>query len=160
MMAKAGCEGDLRRLAGYHTDPGSKMALEYSRDAQAPVLLAIEAITAAIHHGLFNPDVSRAKRWPREGCNSLQSVMLWLARSNAEDFWYQNENGPCDSEQCEPESLEGFEILRQPSEPYSPSVASNENFEAESISSVSDVSDRPALGRDYATSDEERDALP
>ena len=28
----------------------------------------------------------------------------------------------------------------------------------ESISSVSDVSDRPALGRDYATSDEERDA--
>ena len=158
MMAKAGCEGDLRRLAGYHTDPGSKMALEYSRDAQAPVLLAIEAITAAIHHGLFNPDVSRAKRWPREGCNSLQSVMVWLARSNAEDFWYQHENSSFGNEQCEPESLEGFELLRQPSEPYSPSVASNDFFEVESMSSVSDASNRPEIGKGYATSDEERDA--
>ena len=58
---------------------------------------------------------------------------------------------------CEPESLEGFEILRQPSEPYSPSVASNERLEAESMSSVSDVSNRPEIGREYATSDEERD---
>ena len=158
MMAKAGCEGELRRLAGYHTDPGSKMALEYSRDAQAPVLLALEAITAAIQHGLFNPDVSRAKRWPREGCNSLQSVMMWLASANAEEFWYQHENCEVDTAHFEPADVEGFEFVRPPSEPYSPSVASNENFEAESISSVSDVSDRPVLGRDYATSDEERDA--
>ena len=158
MMAKAGCDGDTRRLAGYHTDPGSKMALEYSRDAQAPVLLAIEAIAAAIQHGLFNPDVSRARRWPREGCKSLQSVMLWLAKSSAEEFWYQDHNASQNDELFEPFADDSFELVRQPSEPYSPSVAPGEEFEIESISSVSDISDRPVLGRDYATSDEERDA--
>ena len=67
ILAKAGCDGDLRRLAGYHTDPSAKMALEYSRDAQAPVLMAMEAAATAMTHGLFDPDVSRAKRWPRKG---------------------------------------------------------------------------------------------
>ena len=158
IMAKAGCDGDLRRLAGYHTDPGSKMALEYSRDAQAPVLLAIEAIATAINHGLFDPDVSRARRWPREGCKSLQSVMLWLAKSSAEEFWYQDQSAIQGDECFEHVADDSFDFVRQPSEPYSPSVAEGEEFEIESISSVSDVTERPVLGRDYATSDEERDA--
>ena len=60
--------GSIRRLAGYHI-----LALEYSRDAQAPVLMTIEALTAAIHFGLFNPDVPRSQRWPRKGCNSFHA---------------------------------------------------------------------------------------
>eukprot|EP00435_Cladocopium_sp_Y103_P060513 s739_g22.t1 len=50
LMAKAGCGTDLRRLAGYHVDPGARMALEYSRDAQTPVLHAIQAIGMALQH--------------------------------------------------------------------------------------------------------------
>jgi hypothetical protein len=43
-MSKCCCSESLRRLAGYHVDPNSKSALEYSRDGQAPVLHAIEGI--------------------------------------------------------------------------------------------------------------------
>ena len=158
-MAKAGCDGDLRRLAGYHTDPSSKMALEYSRDAQAPVLLAIDAITTAINHGLFDPDVSRSQRWPRKGCNSLQSVMLWLSRVDAEEFWYHEQNAASDClHVSRVESDDGFEMIAPPSEPYSPSMSEDEQFDAESISSISDVNDRPVFGAEYNTSDEERDA--
>eukprot|EP00435_Cladocopium_sp_Y103_P012604 s5263_g3.t1 len=39
MMAKVGCDTSLRRLAGYHVDPADKSALEYSRDAQAPLAM-------------------------------------------------------------------------------------------------------------------------
>ena len=159
IMAKAGCDGDLRRIAGYHTDPGAKMALEYSRDAQAPVLLAMDAIMAAINNGLFDPDVQRSKRWPRKGCNSLQSVMLWLSQVDAEEFWYHDHNKsfePVD-EPCL-ESVDGFEFVQQPSEPYSPSMSEDDLWGVESISSISDASARPVLGRDYETSDEERDA--
>ena len=156
MLAKAGCDGDLRRLAGYHTDPGAKMALEYSRDAQAPVLLAMEAVGAAITHGLFDPDTSRARRWPRKGCNSLQSVMLWLSRVNAEELWYQNQNRLPESHVEPEEDLEGCEVAVPPSEPYSPSAADEDD--AESISSLSAASARPELGRVYNSSDEDRDA--
>ena len=66
MMAKAGCDTSLRRLAGYHTDPGARMPTEYSRDGQAPVAyMALQAIGMAIQHGYFDPDASRARRWPR-----------------------------------------------------------------------------------------------
>lgn len=44
-------------------DPSSKMALEYSRDSQAPVLHALQGIFLAIQAGLFLPDVSRVRRW-------------------------------------------------------------------------------------------------
>ena len=43
-LAKANVEISLRRLAGYHVTPDDKSALEYSRDAAAPVLHQIEAI--------------------------------------------------------------------------------------------------------------------
>ena len=158
-MAKAGCEGDLRRLAGYHTDPGAKMALEYSRDAQAPVLLAIDAIAAAINHGLFDPDVSRAKRWPRKGCNSLQASMMWLSKIDAEEFWYQNHNRDSHENDVQlDDSLDGFELLGEGSQPYSPSISDDDFDGFESMSSISDASDRPDLGGEYATSDEDRDA--
>lgn len=159
IMAKAGCDGDIRRLAGYHTDPGAKMALEYSRDAQAPVLLAIDSITAAISYGLFDPDAPRSKRWPRRGCNSLHSVMLCLASMNAEEFWYQDHNVPPEHDMTQPdESVEGFALVTPPSEPYSPGNSEEDVEEVESISSISDASEKPVLGRDYASTDEERDA--
>ena len=159
IMAKAGCEGDLRRLAGYHTDPGSKMALEYSRDAQAPVLMAIEAITAAVEHGLFVPDVPRSKRWPRKGCNSLHAVMTFLAQMNAEDFWYQNNNVQPDMDDCQNlDEPDGFALVTPPSEPYSPGDSFAETDEAESISSISETSERPVLGKELTSSDEEMEA--
>ena len=68
-MCKAHALGDIQRLAGYHVDPASKSALEYSRDSQAP--------------RLFMPDSTRAGRWV--GCRSLQQALDNLAkRSNAE----------------------------------------------------------------------------
>ena len=146
-------------MAGYHTDPSAKMALEYSRDAQAPVLMAMEAAATAMTHGLFDPDVSRAKRWPRKGCNSLQAVMQFLAHMDAEDFWYQNQsasNGP-DLDQTD-DAQEELDFFGPPSEPYSPSHFDGSQSEAESISSISDLSEKPMLGRDLVSSDEEREA--
>eukprot|EP00435_Cladocopium_sp_Y103_P046174 s2442_g13.t1 len=81
-MAKCSCPEDLRRLAGYHVDPGSKSALEYSRDAQAPVLHAIEGIMMIIRENLFNPDVSRAQRWRKPQVRTLQDAMLFLSQQS------------------------------------------------------------------------------
>ena len=69
-----------------------KMALEYSRDAQAPVLHAIEAICLAVQHGLFDPDAPRSRRWPRFGCNTLEQAMNLLSHRTPEDSWYDAEN--------------------------------------------------------------------
>ena len=158
ILAKAGCDGDLRRLAGYHTDPSAKMALEYSRDAQAPVLMAMDAAATAMTHGLFDPDVSRAKRWPRKGCNSLQAVMQFLAHMDAEDFWYQNQSASIDPDLNQTDDgQEGFDFFGPPSEPYSPSHSDGSHSEAESISSISELSEKP-LHRDLVSSDEEREA--
>jgi len=79
MMAKAGCSGDLRRLAGYHVDPQSRMALEYSRNAQAPVLHAVEGILLAIQHGLFDPDTTRPGH--AGGLDVVATPWNWLWRS-------------------------------------------------------------------------------
>ena len=62
-MSKANVEISLRRLAGYHICPGDKSALEYSRDAAAPVLRQIEAIFIAVRANLFRPDLPRSQRW-------------------------------------------------------------------------------------------------
>ena len=62
-MSKANVDISLRRLAGYHICPGDKSALEYSRDAAAPVLRQIEAIFIAIRANLFRPDLPRSQRW-------------------------------------------------------------------------------------------------
>ena len=72
-MSKANVPISLRRLAGYHVKPGDKSALEYSRDAQSPVLHQIEAIYIAIKSGRFCPDAMPSQRWV--GCNSLQTAM-------------------------------------------------------------------------------------
>ena len=159
ILAKAGCDGDLRRLAGYHTDPSAKMALEYSRDAQAPVLMAMDAAATAIDQGLFDPDVSRAKRWPRKGCNSLQAVMQFLANIDAEDFWYQNQCPAFEPDLSQTDDIqEGMGFVGTLSEPYSPSHSDGSWSGVESISSISELSEKPLLGRDLVSSDEEREA--
>ena len=72
-MSKANVSVSLRRLAGYHVKPGDKSALEYSRDAAAPILREIEAILIAIKAGYFKPDEARSKRW--YGCNSIHEAV-------------------------------------------------------------------------------------
>ena len=67
-MAKANVDISLRRLAGYHVIPGDKSALEYSRDAAAPVLRQIEAMFIAIRSQSFNPDLPRSQRWSGVSC--------------------------------------------------------------------------------------------
>ena len=57
-MCKAHAPGDIQRLAGYHVDPSSKSALEYSRDSQAPVLHFMEGMILAIFSELFFPDTT------------------------------------------------------------------------------------------------------
>ena len=81
-LAKANCDTSLRRLAGYHVDSSSKMALEYSRDAQSPVLHAVQGIFLAVQMKLFLPDVSRSRRWPNPRCQSLQQCMEFISKSN------------------------------------------------------------------------------
>ena len=78
---------------------------------------------------------------------------------NAEEFWYHEQNAASDFlHVSRVESDDGFEMINPPSEPYSPSLSEDEQFDAESISSISDVNDRPIFGAEYNTSDEERDA--
>eukprot|EP00435_Cladocopium_sp_Y103_P008882 s3084_g2.t1 len=84
-MCKAHSPGDLQRLAGYHVDPNSKSALEYSRDSQAPVVRFIEGMLLVIFSGLFKPDVTRSGRW--QGCRSLEQALDMLARRRGDDAW-------------------------------------------------------------------------
>lgn len=72
-MSKANVSVSIRRLAGYHIKPGDKSALEYSRDAAAPILREIEGILIAIKAGYFKPDEVRSKRWC--GCDSIQEAV-------------------------------------------------------------------------------------
>ena len=72
-MSKANVELSLRRLAGYHVAPGDKSALEYSRDAAAPILRQIEAVFIAVRANLFRPDLSRAQRW--HGAQTLEEAV-------------------------------------------------------------------------------------
>jgi hypothetical protein len=83
-MSKANVELSLRRLAGYHVTPGDKSALEYSRDAAAPVLRQIEAVFIAIRAGIFKPDLSRAKRW--QGAQTLEDAVKLAAESSEISF--------------------------------------------------------------------------
>ena len=146
MMAKAGCSGDLRRLAGYHVDPQSRMALEYSRDAQAPVLHAVEGILLAIYHGLFDPDASRSRRWPRKGCNSLELVMAELAKLASEDGWYEVHNGELRTSGETPELSDAWQKVDFMSEGYSPSESEAAASDGRvSISSMSELDERPSF---------------
>ena len=82
-MCKAHAPGDIQRLAGYHVDPGSKSALEYSRDSQAPVVHFIEGMLLAIFSEMFVPDSTRAGRW--HGCRSLEQALDILAKPGREE---------------------------------------------------------------------------
>ena len=82
-MCKAHAPGDIQRLAGYHVDPGSKSALEYSRDSQAPVVHFIEGMLLAIFSEMFVPDSTRAGRW--HGCRSLEQALDMLAKAGRTD---------------------------------------------------------------------------
>ena len=137
-MAKCSCREDLRRLAGYHVDPGSKSALEYSRDAQAPVLHAIEGILLIIKENIFDPDVSRARRWKIPHVRSLQDAMIYLSQQ-------QHVPDGAVSEGYEPES---------PVEDMWTLVGSDGEI---SLSSVSEGS-HELFETGCQTSDEDRDA--
>lgn len=82
-MAKANTPMSLRRLAGYHVKPGDKSALEYSRDAAAPILRQIDGIMLAIRSGQFCPDACRSERWV--GCTSIDEAVTLAA--NAQLYW-------------------------------------------------------------------------
>ena len=90
-MCKAHAPGDLQRLAGYHVDANSKSALEYSRDAQAPVMHFIEGMVLAIFSGMFMPDLTRAGRW--NGCRSLEQALDILARRTGREAWESEWHG-------------------------------------------------------------------
>ena len=53
---------------------------------------------------------------------------------------------------------DGFALVTPPSEPYSPGDSFAETDEAESISSISETSERPVLGKELTSSDEEMEA--
>lgn len=139
-MAKCNCDESLRRLAGYHVDPGSKSALEYSRDAQAPVLHALEGIMLVVRAGLFDPDQSRAKRWKRPDCKTLQDAMNFLSKQSITLEHSDSDNDRGDS----PSLFDDFEL-----------VSSEHEL---SMSSVSDSGDEHRDGLDCNTSGEDREA--
>ena len=72
-MSKANVDIAIRRLAGYHVTVGDKSALEYSRDAAAPILREIEALLISIRAGVFCPDSVRSNRW--RGAQTLHEAV-------------------------------------------------------------------------------------
>ena len=56
------------------------------------MLLALQAIGMAIQHGYFDPDASRARRWPRRPCISLEMAMTDMSKMATEDGWYKANN--------------------------------------------------------------------
>ena len=82
-MCKAKGPPDIQRLAGYHVDPNTKSALEYSRDGQAPVVHFLEGLLLAIYSGKFLPDSTKAGRWV--GCRSLEQALNSLSKQKLVD---------------------------------------------------------------------------
>ena len=135
-MCKAHAPGDLQRLAGYHVDPNSRSALEYSRDAQAPVVHFIEGMLLVIFSGMFMPDQTRAGRW--DGCRSLEQALDILAKTAPEDSgapgWHDVGQAEVEKDACfsdpygigrlqrEEKALEGVDLME--------SDASDEDAEA------------------------------
>ena len=120
-------------------DPGSRSALEYSRDGQAPVLHEIEGIILIIRAGLFFPDLSRAKRWKRSDCKSLNQCISFLSSLSGDKE--DDDTGRVVSE------LETDGCLGQ----------SDSQTEL-SISSISDSTEHPNLEAECNTSGEDREA--
>eukprot|EP00438_Fugacium_kawagutii_P012880 Skav209930 [mRNA] locus=scaffold1253:288684:290711:+ [translate_table: standard] len=109
-MSKANTPLSLRRLAGYHVKPGDKSALEYSRDAAAPILRQIDGIMLAIRSGQFDPDAERSGRWI--GCETIDEAISLAA--NAKMYWDIGYNHQCASDEdgeplgCWEASLKGL----------------------------------------------------
>ena len=116
-MCKAHAPGDIQRLAGYHVDPSTKSALEYSRDSQAPVLHFMEGMILAIFAKLFMPDSTRAGRWV--GCRSLEQALGILSKRGGEEP-IEEEWHKLDENEDEQTSLFG-------------SLEQQENFESEAL---------------------------
>ena len=102
-MSKSNVCISLRRLAGYHVSPGDKSALEYSRDAAAPILREIEAILIAIRAGIFCPDAVRSNRW-REAQTLSDAVKLASSMESAVDqhAWDDSSFSFCSASILEP----------------------------------------------------------
>ena len=139
-MAKCNCPESLRRLAGYHVDPGSKSALEYSRDGQAPVLHALEGILLIVRSGLFDPDQSRAKRWKRPECKTLHDAISFLSLQSSRTEEVESLAVECDLS----DQLDEFE-------------AGSSDYDL-SISSMSDSDDERRDEAECNTSGEDREA--
>ena len=179
-MSKSNVEISLRRLAGYHVSPGDKSALEYSRDAAAPVLRQIEALFIAIRANVFNPDVSRANRW--HGAQSLEEAVKVAATcgmsSDSASFGVLPFNSllmslePSDElpssshglEGLDPSTLTGFEddttleTLRQIALKRCAQVESSHTDDGVSDMSESTLSDNSSLDRDSDSEDIDRKA--
>ena len=177
-MSKSNVEISLRRLAGYHVSPGDKSALEYSRDAAAPVLRQIEALFIAIRANVFNPDVSRANRW--HGAQSLEEAVKVAATcgmsSDSASFGVLPFNSllmslePSDElpssshglEGLDPSTLTGFEddttleTLRQIALKRCAQVESSHTDDGVSDMSESTLSDNSSLDRDSDSEDIDR----
>ena len=61
--AKAALPVETRRILGGHAQPGDVSVLEYSRDAMAGPLKALDGVIAQIRDGRFDPDQTRSGRW-------------------------------------------------------------------------------------------------
>ena len=86
-MSKANVEISLRRLAGYHICPGDKSALEYSRNAAAPVLRQIEAIFISVRANLFRPDMLRSSLITQcQTCQLFNLMRLSVVKSSLSLF--------------------------------------------------------------------------
>eukprot|EP00969_Alexandrium_andersonii_P322787 14261429-Alexandrium_andersonii.AAC.1 len=55
-----------RRVLGYHSKPGDRSVLEYSRDELAAPLRSLMKVVDAVAVGDFLPDASRSGRWKHE----------------------------------------------------------------------------------------------
>ena len=92
-MSKANVELSVRRLAGYHTAPGDKSALEYSRDAASPILREIEAILISIRAEFFFSRCSAFKSMA--GCSDSYrccqtcffEVFIWFSSAWSQSLW-------------------------------------------------------------------------
>lgn len=118
-MSKANTPLSIRRLAGYHVKPGDKSALEYSRDAAAPILRQIEGIMIAIRSGQFCPDEARSMRWV--GCESIEEAVMLAANAvSVQDGGDEFEVIGCDLQSGDSESaFEGMEEVNEPDEMFS-----------------------------------------
>jgi hypothetical protein len=65
-MAKYGASPTVRRLLGYHVEPGDQSLLTYSRDAAAGPLRELASVLRMVRAGSFSPDASRSGRFLTE----------------------------------------------------------------------------------------------